>query len=199
MKKILFLSMAFAVLSLGSFAQSIEPVKKISENDKEGYFLLESNSQELKAAMVTARTVVLDDANEYFLVRQEFAKGVFKTVARREDIRKGVFEVDSVSQRGNLVEVFLNGGASFKEDDLNWAKVQQGQKVEVIHILGLTQYWIGHRTVSRDTPTTNGMVCIAPTGGSRPEVQQHLVPLFKGKKMSRKQKKTRESQLMAQR
>ena len=198
MKKMLFLSMAFAVLSLGSFAQSIEPVKKISENYKEGYFLLESNSQELKAAMVTARTVVLDDANEYFLVRQEFAKGVFKTVARREDIRKGVFEVDSVSQRGNLVEVFLNGGASFKEDDLNWAKVQPGQKVEVIHILGLTQYWIGHRTVSRDTPTTDGMVCMVAATNYRPDVQEHIVPLFKGK-MSRKQKKTRESQLMAQR
>ena len=198
MKKNLFLSMVFAVLSLGSIAQSIEPVKKISENYREGYFLLEGSSQELKAAMVTARTVVLDDANEYFLVRQEFDKGIFKTVARREDIRKGVFEVDSVSQIGNLVEVFLKGGSSFKEDDLNWAKVQPGQKVEVIHILGLTQYWIGHKTIDRDTPTTNGMVCMVTPTGSRPEVQEHLVPLFKGK-MSRKEKRARESQLMAQR
>lgn len=197
MKKIL-LSVLLCMLFSGSFAQSIEPVKKISENYNEGYFLLESNSQELKAAMVTARTVVLDDANEYFLVRQEFAKGVFKTVARREDIKRGIFEVDSVNQRGNLVEVFLKGGTSFKEDDLNWAKVQPGQKVEVIHILGLTQYWIGHRTVDRSTPTTNGMVCMVAATTERPEVQEHIVPLFKGK-MSRKQKKTRESQLMAQR
>ena len=135
-------------------AQEFFNIESVQQTGK-SFFVLAGNDKAVQVSVVVYK-LVKKSPKDYVVAYFEGESENFLTVARKADVKRMVSEVDSVGfgATEETYKLFFKDGTSYESTDENLLSVQPGQKVEFTSVLGLTQNFWRHRTVSRDTPVS---------------------------------------------
>ena len=135
-------------------AQEFFDVESVKQTGK-SFFVLAGNDKAVQVSVVVYK-LVKKSPKDFVVAYYEGEEENFLTVARKADVKRMVSEVDSVGfgATEDIYKLFFVDGTTYESRDENLLTIQKGQKVEFTSVLGLTQNFWRHRTVSRDTPVS---------------------------------------------